>query len=76
MNVYSNIIIGQVRNNPNIHQLMNGQTNGAHRTMEYCPAMEGNGERTVTVRTNLEHGEGERKPDAKASYCMTPFNVR
>ena len=55
---------------------MNGQTNGAHITMEYCPAMEGNGERTVTVRTNLEHGEGERKPDAKASYCMTPFNVR
>ena len=36
--------------------------------------MQGNGERNVTVQMNLEHGE--RQPDAKASYCMTPFNVR
>ena len=50
--------------------------NGAYRTVEYCPAMERNEERNVTVQTNLENVEGEKKPDAKASYCMIPFNVK
>lgn len=44
--------------------------------MKYCPAMEGNEERNVTVQMNLEHVEGEKKPDAKASYRMIPFNVK
>ena len=44
--------------------------------MEYCPAMERNEERNVTVQTNLKNVEGDKKPDVKASYCMIPFNVK